>query len=53
MAMETLSPEATMPPQLVGLAFSLFGMLFGSIAMRPPGHTAAGRPAPAHGRGGR
>jgi solute:Na+ symporter, SSS family len=38
MAMETLSPEATVPPQLVGLAFSVFGMLFGSIAMRSPGH---------------
>ena len=38
MAMETLSPDATVPPQLVGLAFSLFGMLFGSIAMRSPGH---------------
>ena len=35
LAMETLSPEAAVPPQLVGLAFSVFGMLFGSIAMGP------------------
>ncbi|MBI4290198.1 MAG: sodium:solute symporter family protein [Betaproteobacteria bacterium] len=38
LAMEFLSPNAAMPPQLVGLLFSVFGMLFGSIAMRAPGH---------------
>jgi len=35
--METLSPAAAVPPQLVGLGFSVFGMLFGSIAMASPG----------------
>jgi hypothetical protein len=27
--------EATTPPQFVGLAFSLFGMVVGSLAPRP------------------
>ncbi|MBI2319316.1 MAG: sodium:solute symporter family protein [Betaproteobacteria bacterium] len=54
-AMEALSPDAAVPPQLVGLAFSVFGMLFGSIAMRAPGHPHHPAPhpgAPHHGAHG-
>jgi len=36
-AMEAFASEAVVPPQLVGLAFSLFGMLYGSLAMGSPG----------------
>ncbi len=51
--MEMLSPEAAVPPQLVGLAFSTFGMLFGSIAMRAPGHPHAAHRDTPHGAGTR
>jgi Na+/proline symporter len=40
---EMVAPEATVPPQLVGLGFSLLGMLLGSLV---PG----AQPAPAHAR---
>jgi Na+/proline symporter len=56
---EFVAPEATVPPQLVGLAASLFGMVLGSYAARakaahPPAHPAAHPPAhpPAHSRHG-
>jgi hypothetical protein len=29
------APEATIPPQFVGLGFSLFGMVAGSFVPRP------------------
>jgi len=32
---ELVAGEATLPPQLVGLAFSLFGMVVGSLVPRP------------------
>jgi solute:Na+ symporter, SSS family len=32
---ELTAPEATVPPQLVGLAFSLLGMLLGSLVPKP------------------
>src|SRR5881394_3006419 len=32
------APDATVPPPLVGLAFSLFGMVAGSLLPRPLGH---------------
>jgi len=32
--MELLAPEALIPPQLVGLALSLLGMVFGSLLYR-------------------
>ena len=51
--MEMLSPEAAVPPQLVGLAVSTFGMLFGSIAMRAPGHPHAAHRDTPHGAGTR
>jgi hypothetical protein len=33
---EVVAPEATIPPQLAGLAASLFGMLMGTYAGRVP-----------------
>ena len=39
--MEAIEPEALIPPQLVGLAFSFLGMVVGSFAARP-------QHAPAH-----
>jgi Na+/proline symporter len=33
--LEVTAPEALVPPQLVGLAFSVLGMLMGSLATRP------------------
>jgi len=44
---DALAAEATVPPPLVGLAFSVFGMLLGSAIPRE--HAAA---HPAHARGG-
>ncbi len=41
-AMELFAPDAVWPPQLVGLAFSIFGMVGGSYASRAP------HPYPAH-----
>jgi solute:Na+ symporter, SSS family len=35
-AAEFVAPEATVPPQLVGLAVSLFGMVLGTYASRAP-----------------
>jgi len=35
---EFVAPEATVPPQLVGLAASLFGMVLGTYAARVPAH---------------
>ena len=32
---ELTAPEATVPPQFVGLAFSLLGMVLGSYVPRP------------------
>jgi Na+/proline symporter len=56
---EFVAPEATVPPQLVGLAASLFGMVLVTYAARaqaahPPAHPAAHPPAhpPAHSRHG-
>ena len=40
---EAIAGDATVPPQLAGLAFSVFGMMMGSLV--PRAHTAA----PAHG----
>jgi Na+/proline symporter len=34
---ELVAPEATAPPQFVGLAFSLLGMVLGSFVPRPVG----------------
>jgi solute:Na+ symporter, SSS family len=39
--MELVAPEALIPPQLVGLAFSFFGMVAGSLYARPAPHTHA------------
>jgi SSS family solute:Na+ symporter len=36
-AMEFIAPEATLPPQFVGLIASLIGMLAGSLGTRPKG----------------
>jgi Na+/pantothenate symporter len=33
-AAELLAPDATVPPQLVGLGFSILGMLLGSLVPR-------------------
>jgi SSS family transporter len=43
-AAEFVAPQATVPPQLVGLAASLFGMVLGSYATRAaaPAHHAPG-----------
>jgi len=35
---EFVAAEATVPPQLVGLAASLFGMVVGAYAARAPAH---------------
>jgi Na+/proline symporter len=35
LAAEALAADATVPPQLVGLGFSLFGMVIGSLIPRP------------------
>jgi hypothetical protein len=32
--MELVAPEALIPPQLVGLGFSLLGMILGSLLFR-------------------
>jgi SSS family solute:Na+ symporter len=42
---EFTAPDATVPPQLVGLAFSIFGMVAGSFVPRPAAqaHRHAGR----------
>jgi hypothetical protein len=34
--MEILAADSLWPPQLVGLAFSVLGMVVGSYAARPP-----------------
>jgi Na+/proline symporter len=39
--MEIYAPEGILPPQLVGLAFSIAGMIGGSCASRAPHHAAA------------
>jgi Na+/proline symporter len=39
--MEIYAPEGILPPQLVGLAFSIAGMSGGSYASRAPHHAAA------------
>jgi Na+/proline symporter len=43
---EWVAADATVPPQLVGLAFSIFGMVLGSLVPRP----AAERAAHSHGK---
>jgi len=43
--MEAVAPEALVPPQLVGLAFSFLGMVAGSLYGRP-----APMPHAEHGR---
>ena len=40
-AAEFVAPQETVPPQFVGLAASLFGMIVGSYAGRVPAHTPA------------
>ncbi len=49
---EFTAPEATVPPQLVGLAAAIFGMVMGTYAARrlPPRHPGHGVHAPGHGR---
>jgi Na+/proline symporter len=39
--MELLAPDGVLPPQLVGLGFSILGMIGGSYASRAPHHAAA------------
>jgi Na+/proline symporter len=39
--MELYAPDALWPPQLVGLGFSILGMIGGSYASRAPHHAAA------------
>jgi len=39
--MEIYAPDGLLPPQLVGLAFSIAGMIGGSYASRAPHHAAA------------
>jgi SSS family transporter len=39
--MELVAPEALVPPQLVGLAFSFLGMVVGSLYARPAPHPHA------------
>jgi hypothetical protein len=39
--MEIYAPQGILPPQLVGLAFSIAGMIGGSYASRAPHHAAA------------
>jgi SSS family transporter len=39
--MELIAPEALVPPQLVGLAFSFLGMVVGSLYARPAPHAHA------------
>jgi len=39
--MEIYAPDGVLPPQLVGLAFSILGMIGGSYASRTPHHAAA------------
>jgi SSS family transporter len=39
--MELIAPEALVPPQLVGLAFSFLGMVVGSLYARPAPHPHA------------
>ena len=39
--MELVAPEALLPPQLVGLAFSFLGMVVGSLYARPAPHPHA------------
>jgi len=39
--MEIYAPEGLLPPQLVGLAFSIAGMIGGSYASRAPHHATA------------
>ena len=39
--MEIYAPDALWPPQLVGLGFSILGMIGGSYASRAPHHAAA------------
>jgi hypothetical protein len=39
---EFVAAQATVPPQLVGLAASLFGMVAGSCAARAPAHAPHG-----------
>ena len=51
LAMEALAPEAAVPPQLVGLGFSVFGMLFGSIAMGSIAKPRSSRENAHHGPG--
>ena len=41
-AAEFVAAQATLPPQLVGLAASLFGMVVGSYAARAPAHAPHG-----------
>jgi solute:Na+ symporter, SSS family len=43
--MELVAPEALMPPQLVGMAFSFLGMVVGSlyVRQRPPAHAEHAR----------
>ena len=40
---ELTAPEATVPPQFVGLAFSILGMVLGSLVPRPVSAAARGR----------
>ncbi|MGH8705570.1 MAG: sodium:solute symporter family protein [Burkholderiales bacterium] len=44
LAAEALAADATVPPQLVGLAFSILGMVLGSLVPRPAAGAAAGHP---------
>jgi Na+/proline symporter len=41
MGMELYAPDGLWPPQLVGLGFSILGMIGGSYASRAPHHAAA------------
>ena len=48
-AMELWGTDTIWPPQLVGLAFSMAGMIIGSLATRSPhAHTGAGPAAASH-----
>jgi len=49
-AMEFFAPDAVWPPQLVGLAFSIAGMVAGSYASPAP-HPHPAHPRAAHGQG--
>ena len=49
-AMELFAPDAVWPPQLVGLAFSIAGMVAGSYASPAP-HPHPAHPHAAHGQG--